>query len=1128
MTLGAAILRPQGLEEAPAHGPGRAADLAFAFFESLMADPEGATATFEALGASGAEALPAFLVSRRERMRKAEGKLRKIFRPISDLITDFLDGIGESVSASLPAGFMALKGMLALARKESVTRMLRDLIETARTDVGVDGPAVEALFRDCVEGAVRRLQAAVQGGDLSEAALKRFEWGLNLRHIEHLILEELDWPELDPDLLIDAVAKLYDRNGFGGILDRIGKVLDAAATLSGPIGLILQTMMEKRVSASAGGSVGAAAAGDAPSPPSVGPAASENTKPVSWYATWILRSESRCDIPEGATSIATIPAVTFNCISPRGMESLAYHTLWISDLAELTLHFISVEQEDIASNVLNAMWSSSNLAVAWIDDFSVPGYAQWALSSFMTLMGGMESVRCSGPDDAVYPIIEILGDAAETAFYKRWTWLLREFTLSAVTLSNIDSDAYDKWKKEYEKETPLFEYLALEERLKEPDLPPGMRVTLELNRDAAQEYARDALFAVRQGNHNQFHGVVYGLGEIGAIILPAWLAEHDRANYGLHDKGVDELMAGKIFGGMGVAMGFRAGAVLLSALMARRLPDDVKGAVLSTVLLANERYLWNPRDWGTAELTGRTFWLITNLGLEWVWQIVYLYLFTNGHTDDGKFAFINGSDLEVSFHGFPEDRASSPYKLPWDEEDKRQCVQNPMGIWNHYPENGFTYAIDYNHDAGSDVLASREGVIVNLDDTNPNNAKPKNHIEILALSQVPQGTPGAMEPVPAPADTKYGDGSDIDDGTLFPPYWDVHGKFWPNLPPTMSLHPSAAILPDENDARSAMKKDLYFRFIDPDVDRGLAGRSYLDGAFFADGVTPIPFGVVFAPDAPVPPTLITPMYPFGTTFWPIQKNFVRNPFPDGSVKEAGFALAAGATYIDDGEIPRPLDSKQEPLFKDGNGDALGFTIPPDCGKTPDHLPRPNRATPLYLPGTEFVDFSGVDTHYFMPGTRYVPVGTVLRDLPEGLKSDDVLEEKVLCTWMVPVALFFMEYQHGIQNYTRISLSPASTPGQPEGPLTDVFDTNDLTRILGRYVEQGRVIMLSGDTGTSLFNHLHVQAHADSSEHDRPKFTAPFVYADVKHGVQHGFREALQDPGVPRAMSWYKSENKKRT
>jgi hypothetical protein len=223
------------------------------------------------------------------------------------------------------------------------------------------------------------------------------------------------------------------------------------------------------------------------------------------------------------------------------------------------------------------------------------------------------------------------------------------------------------------------------------------------------------------------------------------------------------------------------------------------------------------------------------------------------------------------------------------------------------------------------------------------------------------------------------------------------------------------------------------------------------------------------------------------------------------------------------------------LFLDGTAIPAGVVLPPDCGATPAWLPAPHPATPLYMPGTTFMPInpavlppaSGGATpmrvNFFNAGTNFVPVGTA----PPPANT--------VYTQFTPVVFTFCQYGHALQNYTQISLSPANNPGQPGRTMVDVFNTNVPLQILGRFIPQGQVLMLSGDTGVSASNHLHQHVLLDSSASRGrsnvfapfPVFLAsvPFGYADVTHGIQHGFREAPDPvPGIPRAMTWYASGN----
>jgi hypothetical protein len=1163
MPLGSALLRPQGLKEAPADGPSRAIELLVDFVETLMQDPEGAKAMGSALAQSGGEILPAFLYSRLEKLRLAEGHIRQIAAPFADLIHALTGGIQDGVAESVPAVIGALRGVTVLLQSDNAVRMLKDLMHCAMHDLDLNGPAVEDLFRRFAEGAVTRLQAGVNGGDLSEQSLAHYELGVCLRNLEVLVLDELDMPSLDIDAMADALGKLYQRAGIDGFLVKLGNVLAAAQSLAEPLGLLLETMLADPDS-STGGSVGAAAAskraarklrsvgaagdpgsgGGSPGSGGAGGAggtggsggsssSSSSTDPsdqVSWYATWALRRPTYFTVDESTTRLEPAQALTFKHITPLTMERIAFHTLWATDLLETLLHIISAEQGDIATNLLNSFWGAFNVVNTPVNKWAIPTWVQWLSVNVLTLGGSMESVRCSGGNDAVYPLTEVLGDFGEVMLYKRWTWLMREFLMSILTLINHDPDVYGPWKAAEDAIAVQAqgEIDTLQHQVDDTSLAQSARDAAKTQRDQKQDDLAGFLWRARQGNVNQFQGLCYGMAELGGLILPGILSETDRLNYGFIGGGPTGPMVGKAFGGMGISMVFNYGSLLIARILAGQFPDDTAGMVL---LPLKERFFWNAPDRGAGGIAGRVILDVFNGVVEWALQVIYLYLFTNNNTSGGTFSAISGP---YTFPGYPSDSGNSPYKLPWAGGVMKECVQNNMGIWSHYPNSGQAYAYDYNHDAGNEVVCSRTGIVSTLTQNQiNNNTQNWNTIETVALDILGAGASGSVPAVPpptglppggAPNITKYTDtpGTSIEAGTLFPPWWDVNGNPWPTLPQPMPLLPSGAILPVGTALGTGIAAASTFRFINPAYDRGLNGVTYPAGANFSDGTTAIPPGVVFAPDAPNPPTLVTPMYRAGTTFAPMQNNFTAAPFSTAvaaGAGTAGFTPAAGATFLDGVALP------------------AGVILPPDCAATPAWMPKPHPATPLYLPGTTFTPIT--NTGYFNAGTTFVAAGSTFpaipASVPPGSPAGTVPTLNLL--WFTPVAFTFCQYGHAIQNFTKISAQAAVT-GQPSGTLTDVFSTNVNADIIGMLVNQGRVIMLSGDTGVSAYNHLHTHVLVDSSSNQRLAipyalptggfniliFTIPFVYADAKHDIRNGFREALRSNGVPYAMTWYVSEN----
>jgi hypothetical protein len=1113
MSLGSAFLRPQSLEQAPVQGESRAFELLFEFMENLLADPERVSILGKALAETGGEVLPHFLYSRQDKVLKAEGGLRGLFRPFSDLVREFIGGMTGGIAGTLPAVIRAARKGLALAEAESVIHLLREILRIGKSDLDISGAAVEGLFSEWIDGAAARLQAKATGGDLSESALAEFEMGLSLRNLKHLILKELDWPSLDAEALAAAIRSLYKRKGISGILARVGLMLEAVQDLTTPLGKILEAAMEVRLQA--GGSVGAAAADDAPPEAPVG----AGPEPVCWYASWMLQATVHARVEKGQTGIPPIQYITYrnSTLTPYAMEQVAFHSAWAADTLDFLTHMFSAEKGDWVSNILNGSWDLADLLTITAGKKRIPKWAQWLAPSVLTFLGGLETIRCSGKDDAVYPLTEIGADYAELVLYKRWTWLIRELLLSTLTLINHDPDPAAGTVKKWEQ--------------------AGSPAEITLTPDGGVSESFPVVL-----NHNQFHGFCYAFGEVGAFILPAILSETDRENYGFIGKGPTWHMAGCAFGGLAISWPMTYLSLLLVRAVAGQFPDDKAAMIL---LPTRERYfLTRNSAIGGWEIFGQTVLLVLNSFIEWLLQVVYLYLFTDGNTSGGTFAFLKGGPSGLEFPGFPENAGKAPNKLPWKAGDKHECVQGTMGIWNHYPDNGFAYAYDFNHDAGTEVLSLRDGVIVDLVTGNPNNEGAKNSVEIAALRLLADGDPGAMPAVNAPPGTAYRDGTAIENlnvigdpfdiklTTRFPPWWDVNGNFWPGLPgrptTTMPLHPSAALLPTGSAFAGTFTEDTRFAFLDPDYDRGLKGKAFSNGTKFAGSGILIPAGVVFAPDAPSPPTLLTPMYRAGTTFSPIQATVNATPFPAVTTGAGapGSAVAAGAKFLDGVDIPALADAAGNPL-----SDALAgrtFTVPPDCGAAPNWLPALHPATPLYLPDTLFVDYtataSAADASgdpWFNAGTTFVPEGTA-GFAPTGAVVPGLPAPTLNITWFTPVVFVFIEFQHGLQNFARISVGPVK--GQPEGPLPDLFPSNSAGAVEGTFVKQGRPIMLSGDTGTSMFNHLHVQMKVDSSTLDRPRFTIPFMFADATHGIEQGVFESGDRDGVAQAMTWYVSEN----
>ena len=155
---------------------------------------------------------------------------------------------------------------------------------------------------------------------------------------------------------------------------------------------------------------------------------------------------------------------------------------------------------------------------------------------------------------------------------------------------------------------------------------------------------------------------------------------------------------------------------------------------------------------------------------------------------------IRWAQSSCSLAGYPA-ASSSPYMLPWGN-DMKQCVQGNMGVWSHYPDASSqqTYAYDYSHDVGTEILASRAGIITQLRDNQPDNDPQQ--LELRRGDAPPRQPAGRCRRGAGARrrcrEFRRRDGDP--DGTLSLPYW-VPGTTAPlqGLPNPVPLHPSAAI-----------------------------------------------------------------------------------------------------------------------------------------------------------------------------------------------------------------------------------------------------------------------------------------------------------------------------------------------
>lgn len=124
--------------------------------------------------------------------------------------------------------------------------------------------------------------------------------------------------------------------------------------------------------------------------------------------------------------------------------------------------------------------------------------------------------------------------------------------------------------------------------------------------------------------------------------------------------------------------------------------------------------------------------------------IFYWWLINDGNTDDGKIGYMpDGSDqgATVAFAGYP-DKATSPYKLPYEKDKNEECVQGNHGIFSHHNGGAFqTYAFDFSLKLGQDVLCMRDGTVVFVREDIADGERPNDNANQVIVRHITAANP---------------------------------------------------------------------------------------------------------------------------------------------------------------------------------------------------------------------------------------------------------------------------------------------------------------------------------------------------------------------------------------------------
>jgi hypothetical protein len=830
------------------------ADLTRVFIQ----DPDLGRAIADKITGAMVTELRGFLVSREEKARLAFGKARNLFAPMESGIGDFINGLNTDLLDTVPALIQMVELGLDGLERERVKPFVSDLWDIGVDDLQISGAAVQTLVGNLFDAVIDALKQDYLNGQRDDAAVALLDFSYRVERLKRFALDDMQIPGVEKSVLMAGIDRLWQHRNIDGTLETVKQIFDAGDEIVLPLVeiarcVIRQLSAEEENQADApaeqpgffaarspeeymmlmanDGATGSFSASNS--------GASGGNETMAWYASWVAgKNVSYSSNTADAVNIYENPELrgfTYTHVPRETMEALAFHTAWAVPALESIVHLISVEKGDVAANAVNIMWNFAEGISSGAAKTDFPRWAQWLGLPILTTLAGLEGHegRWSWGDDP-YVIINILGDYGEVYTYRRYAWTLRETILSVITLVNNDADQARQWRDD-----------------------PGNPLSHE---------QKDAAWEMR--NHNCFEGTAYFFGEMMTMLLPLILAHTDKKNYGFVGGGPAKQFWYTFLGGGAITW---AGEYLFGAIAARLLAGQWFSNNARFVKLPLRARCVNGLFfsdlWGENSTAGLIFswlpWLIGLFGRP-IDNYLMLYFFTNGDTNQGTYC-LDDTGVERQYMGFASLEHTS-YKLPWTSGRTMQCVQNPMGVWSHFPEGKQTYAYDFSHKEGEPVLCARAGIVKRAGDTIPDHdTSDWNYIEIVHVMEIEPGT--ADRDVP---------GHLIRYGQVYSPYtgrrpWDDPAptagppRQYENTNTNIPLDVVFPALPDGTDPTprqsAARPAGTSFAFIDKNQDRAIAGKTFAD--------TP---GRVFAPDVTEADHGSAANYPAGSTFLPPVQN----------------------------------------------------------------------------------------------------------------------------------------------------------------------------------------------------------------------------------------------------------------
>jgi hypothetical protein len=437
MSLGTALLRPQALTDPPVAPRVDAIDAARDLVVGLARD----------LASGGA----GWAIVERELTAGVE-QLRGLIEPNVDAaavhVSDLIDPVVRAVSDSIGGAAGALTpetiasagtglirttaNVLQALQPAQLSGFLGNVFDILEDDLGLSQDNVTSCFSGTLDRIVTGLQRDMVAGASDPAAADRYALGAAIDEVRATASEGSPLPTLSKDTVVPAIVHAMESSGLSATLadfgTRLGRIADALEPL-GSLESLAQTLAQ---AADPHGVQPQDVRPPVPGLPVGLPKASNDT---FWYATWYSgHVVTGTGDPGAASELAGVKfGGTFDAAT---MEAIAHHSRWVAALLEGSMHALSFERGDVASNLLNLLWRLTEGGLAGFADYEMPASIRWILGSGLTVAGGLEGGRWNDS----FGLTLMLADVGEAQLYARWVWLLREGLLSALTLANGNPD----------------------------------------------------------------------------------------------------------------------------------------------------------------------------------------------------------------------------------------------------------------------------------------------------------------------------------------------------------------------------------------------------------------------------------------------------------------------------------------------------------------------------------------------------------------------------------------------------------------------------------------------------------------------------------------------------------------